>query len=200
MATFWPFGRREKEKNGCGWTLDMTSRGGLSLIPKSQFCQAQGQHRQDDVGTAGVIGPADPVLGVLEEDDADVRGPTQYDRRQWCGGSTRLKFFIREGNVQWMNSWVAPSPAWRSLSPQPILWPRGRQTTSTVLPRSGTVEVMAAAAVGVAAALQAEVKATGAIRIPEARAQLEYNAENASVLGIRLRIARAKVRNEIAVG
>jgi hypothetical protein len=59
---------------------------------------------------------------------------------------------------------------------------------------------MAAAAVGVAAALQAEVKATGAIRIPEARAQLEYNAENASVLGIRLRIARAKVCNEIAVG
>jgi hypothetical protein len=72
-----------------------------------------------------------------------------------------------------------------------------------VLLGSGTVE--AAAAVGAAAAVaadprQAAARAMEAIRMREGRVRLEYNATNANVSGIKRRIARAKVRNEIAVG
>jgi hypothetical protein len=59
----------------------------------------------------------------------------------------------------------------------------------------------AVAAVGAAAdPRQAAARTTEAIRIPEGRVRLEFNARNANVSGIRRRTARAKVRNVIVVG
>jgi hypothetical protein len=90
-----------------------------------------------------------------------------------------------------------------SLSPRPFRRPRGRRTTSMVQLGSGTVEAAAATVVAAAVAadpLQVAAKAMEAIRIPEGRIRLKYNAKSASVLGIRRRTARAKVRDEIVVG
>jgi hypothetical protein len=82
------------------------------------------------------------------------------------------------------------------LKSAPSQRPRGRQTTSMVQLGRGTVEMAAVAA----DLLQAAARAMEAIRIPEGRVRLEYNVKSASVSGIRRRIARAKVCNEIAVG
>jgi hypothetical protein len=66
-----------------------------------------------------------------------------------------------------------------------------------VLLGSGTVKAAAAVA---ADPRQAAARAMEAIRIPGGHVRLEYNATNANVSGIRRRIGRAKVCNEIAVG